>query len=85
MVSFNSDAFEVIISEESLTLYGVENKKVYFFNATGQFIFKKVVEGSSIEEIVLDFCKNTSFDIDIVRNDFEKTLDFLLRERIFLQ
>lgn len=83
MIHFNGNNFEIISSETSVTLFGVENKKVYFLNETSQYIFESIANGISLEATVNDFCKNREYDINVVYNDFKKTIDYLLKEGIF--
>lgn len=83
MINFNKNNFEIISIEPSVTLFGVENKKLYFLNETSKYIFESITNGISLEVAVNTFCKNRDFDINVVSNDFKKTIDYLLKEGIF--
>lgn len=82
MIKFDSNNFEIIVSDTALTLFGVNNKKVYFFNETSQFLFENILAGHSIEHILKLFCEGNSYDVNLVCNDFKKTIDYLLVEGI---
>ncbi len=85
MIRFNNEKYEKIASGNSLSLFGVENKKMYLFNETSQYIFESIMNGNTFEDTVNNFCLDGNYDINIIRNDFKKTLDYLLKEEILYE
>jgi len=72
-----------VVDQDGAVILDVERDAVVSLNATGGYIWDRLLKGKLIEEIVVDLARDTGAELAVVERDVHDFIDQLKSRHLF--